>query len=48
MEEVNGCMTRECIVGLDPELVPLILFGGTMPTNRRIVIQRGVSHVYEE
>jgi ADP-heptose:LPS heptosyltransferase len=48
MEEVNGCMTRECIVGLEPELVPLIVFGGRMPTNRRFVIQRGASHVYEE
>ena len=47
MEEVNGCMTRECIVGLEPELVPLILFGGTMPSHRRVVVQRGTSHAYE-
>jgi heptosyltransferase-2 len=48
MEEVNGCMTRECILGLDPKLVPLILFGGNIPNNRRFVIQRGTSHVYEK
>ena len=45
MEEVNGCMTRECIVGLEPEIVAHVLLGGAPRENRHLVVQRGTSHM---
>lgn len=47
MEEVNGCMTRECIIGIDAEAVCSILVGNEM-TPQRLIVQRGTSHAFEE
>lgn len=48
MEEVNGCMTRECIVGLEPDIVSTILSNGGNAPLPRITVQHGTSHVFEE
>lgn len=45
MEEVNGCMTRECVVGLDPEVVVEYLSHCNIPKSNRLVVQRGTSHL---
>jgi len=48
MEEVNGCMTRECILGIGPDSVLQILMSN--PDNRtlpRKVVQSGTSHTFE-
>ena len=47
MEYVNGCMTRECMVGLEPELVAKIVRGDIVPKKHAVVVQRGTSHAHE-
>jgi ADP-heptose:LPS heptosyltransferase len=47
MEEVNGCVTRECVVGLEPDLVARIVGGSVSLEDSTIVVQRGTSHTFE-
>lgn len=49
VEEVNGCMTRECIIGLEPTVIQQVLFAADAagPRTPHLAIQRGTSHNYE-
>lgn len=48
-DEVNGCITRECLVALEPVAIQQALFAvNTTPAaTPEITVQRGTSHVYE-
>lgn len=52
-EDVNGCVTRECLVGLAPGIVVDVLHefkeaGTTSVPGHGIVVQRGTSHSFED
>ena len=49
VEEVNGCMTRECIIGLEPAVIQqaLLAVDAVGSQTPHLVIQRGTSHTYD-
>ena len=47
MEYVNGCTTRECTIGLEPELIAQIVRSNIVPKKHAVVVQRGTSHAHE-
>ena len=44
---VNACMSRECVVALDPEIAAAIVSApaGTLPQWRNMMVQQGTSHM---
>jgi ADP-heptose:LPS heptosyltransferase len=45
MAEVNGCMTRECSIGIYPDIIASILIEGLAElSSARAVMRRGTSH----
>jgi ADP-heptose:LPS heptosyltransferase len=50
MKVVNACMSRECVVALDPEFPAAIVSAaaGALPRWRNMIVARGTSHMADE
>ena len=49
VEELNGCMTRECLLGLEPAVIQQALIAVDVAglQTPHLLVQRGTSHTYE-
>lgn len=47
LEEINGCLTRECILGIEPRSVAEFLLTGSKAERSTFLVQRGTSHTFD-